>query len=700
MKFPLQILLSLALMLCSISQVKAQKAQKYLPSSPDMVIGVHPSVLNKKIPLEKLKATRGWEETIQLISFFVRGGDSTLYKKMLNDPAAFGLNTMEGIWWYRETTGDTVLTRLILPLGDKNKLETQLTASMEEQSELFEMNASPSQGMLTITNSDWTLGWNKEVLLLTHVEVKINWLNYYSNIDAPAIAIDSAIVEESYDEVQEPDNSGMEDSMEEEMVVPDEELFDESEEAMDSEDVEARVAKEENELGLDTRTWPLDTTTRYIPAMLQPVEDEFGNVPRYDSLETANKEKAMAFNRSQTNDLLTANGYSRALNNLHFQELLKQTPDVSFFMDYEQFYGDYSELNTFPRIPIGDVNHGMDPYMAFMSSIAGITRGMYRGAFLTGAMHFNNGEVVAEMRTHLNDKMKAWNKRTYKTSISKKLLKYLRGDRSVAYMGFAFHPENAWKVFREVMESGPNEKWSAGDFMFLLDAIVDEKALSKIWSGECVAAITGIQSVPKTITTYEYDEDFNQKEVIKEVIQKIPEFTLAFTHKDMDTWKRMMQLGVKYDGMEPMGLNAWKLKGSEEPSASDIYFGLTEDAVLISNSRDLVENKRNTGYTGRLAHNAEQKKLLKGHNMVMYLNPSQFAELLLSYFNADGSEAAQADLERIYNTMDYMLISDEKSKEKTSSSMRVKFRDPQKNSLLQFMEYLGILSDLRNKNEM
>lgn len=698
MKRSVQILLSLALILCSIGQLTAQKAQKYLPSSPDLVIGVHPAALNKKVPLEKLKATRGWEETVQLISLFVKGGDSTLYKKMFSDPSSFGLNTMEGMWWYRESIGDTMLYRLVIPLVDKSKLETQLAATLEEQSDLFDWNSSPDQGVLEITDSEWILAWNKEVLLFSNATISINWYDYYQQTNLPDVAVDSAVT--GVDDVMIVPEEG-EEEMSDEMIVPDEESDIEVDVAIDSEDVEAQVVKEENKLGLNPVAWPLDTTTTYVSPIFTPIEDNYdGTYTRYDSLETANKAKALAFNRDQTTALLAANGYQRALNNPHYLTLLQQTPDVSLFMDYEKFYGLQGKFGPAARLPLGGMDHGMDTYMSFVSSLSSITQSMYRGAALTASMNFNNGEVVADMRIHLNEKMKAWNKRTYKTSLSTKLLKYLRGDRSVAFMGFAFHPENAWKVFREVMESAPPSSKSPGDFMFLLDALVDEKAISKIWSGECLAAITGIQSVPKTVTTYEYDEDFNQKEVVKEVIQKIPEFTLAMTHKDMDTWKRIMQLGIKYDGLEPMGVNAWKLKGDGSSALTDLYFGLTEDAVLISNARDLVENKRNTGYTGRLAYNAEQKKLLKGHNMVMYLNPSQFAELMLSYFNADGSESAQADLERIYNTMDYMLISDEKSKEKTTSSMRVKFRDPQKNSLLQFMEYLGILSDMRSKNEM
>lgn len=142
-----------------------------------------------------------------------------------------------------------------------------------------------------------------------------------------------------------------------------------------------------------------------------------------------------------------------------------------------------------------------------------------------------------------------------------------------------------------------------------LEIALDEKAVAKIMPGDNLVVINGIANMKIDYVDYEYDDNYDVKEVNKTKEEKVVSFIWMFTSEDQRMIKKALDVAVsKSDASFAGGI--YKIKqgnGKDFP----LYLMFREDLVMISNdSLELNKILYMDNYTVR--PNKSFAKLMKG----------------------------------------------------------------------------------------
>ena len=138
-------------------------------------------------------------------------------------------------------------------------------------------------------------------------------------------------------------------------------------------------------------------------------------------------------------------------------------------------------------------------------------------------------------------------------------------------------------------------------------------------------------------TDYEYDTEYNRKEVKKTRMELSPDFTFAIETRREDFMQKIANLPVKYAKKE--GFNYTEKGGYYElvfdtgkyPIKS-LYFIVKDGKAIGTTSKEVINmTLNNTGY----ATDAETKNSILNHNYSLNINTKRLIEKLDTQLNGD-----------------------------------------------------------------
>jgi len=214
---------------------------------------------------------------------------------------------------------------------------------------------------------------------------------------------------------------------------------------------------------------------------------------------------------------------------------------------------------------------------------------------------------------------------SYKKIMNKKLnknfLKYVNSDKAIGFMSYAIDTKAYLEEFPKLM------KQTYGSFLGarmdeemdlgadLLSLLLDEEAVSKVIKGDALFVINGLNTKDVTYTTYDYDDDYKQKEVVKTKKETLPDFLFMFSSDDTRLINKLIKYGVNKNFVSADG-NIYKI--IEKKSPIDIYFLIKDGIVFFGNSLTEIQaiNSNQVNNTISKTH----KNLLSKNNFSFLFN--------------------------------------------------------------------------------
>ncbi|WP_253297050.1 hypothetical protein [Chryseobacterium sp. PCH239] len=131
----------------------------------------------------------------------------------------------------------------------------------------------------------------------------------------------------------------------------------------------------------------------------------------------------------------------------------------------------------------------------------------------------------------------------YKGKKNKKLLELIN-EKSVGYYAMNVNGAKCFDMMYSLLQnSGENEyKKEMELIMETMKIVLDEEAIAKIAPGNGIFVLNELKSKTVEYTDYEYDADFNEKEVKKTKEIAVPNFTFAFATENEGYWNRIFDL--------------------------------------------------------------------------------------------------------------------------------------------------------------
>ena len=210
-------------------------------------------------------------------------------------------------------------------------------------------------------------------------------------------------------------------------------------------------------------------------------------------------------------------------------------------------------------------------------------------------------------------------KKIMNRKLNKNFLKYVNSEKALGFMSYSIDtkayleeiPKLMKQTYGSFLGARMDEEIDLG--AELLSLLLDEEAVSKVIKGDALFVINGLNTKDVTYTTYEYDDDYKQKEIVKTKKETLPDFLFMFSSEDTRLINKLIKYGVNKNYISVEN-NIYKIL--EKKSPIDIYFMIKDGIVFFGNSLTEMQGISNNQYNSN--------KLSKLHKQLLSKNNFSF----------------------------------------------------------------------------
>ncbi len=212
-------------------------------------------------------------------------------------------------------------------------------------------------------------------------------------------------------------------------------------------------------------------------------------------------------------------------------------------------------------------------------------------------------------------------KKIMNRKLNKKFLKYVDSEKAIGFMGYSIDtkayleefPKLIKQTYGSFLGKSLDEEIELGIDLFSI--LLDEEAVSEVIKGDALFVINGLNSKDVTYTSYEYDDDYNRKEVTKTKKETLPDFLFMFSSEDNRLMNKLIKYGINKSYVS-VKENIYKIE--EKKSPVDIYFMIKDGIVFFGNS--LIEMQSISNNSFNASPSKMHKNLLAKNNFSFLFN--------------------------------------------------------------------------------
>jgi hypothetical protein len=212
-------------------------------------------------------------------------------------------------------------------------------------------------------------------------------------------------------------------------------------------------------------------------------------------------------------------------------------------------------------------------------------------------------------------------KKIMNRKLNKNFLKYVNSEKAIGFMSYSIDTKAYLEEFPKLLKqtygsflgAKMDDEIDLGADLFSL--LLDEEAVSKVIKGDALFVINGLNTKDVTYTTYEYDDDYKQKEVTKTKKETLPDFLFMFSSEDHRLINKLIKYGINKNFVS-VNNNIYKIE--EKKSPIDIYFMIKDGIVFFGNSLTELQGISNNQYGNKISK--LHKDLLSKNNFSFLFN--------------------------------------------------------------------------------
>lgn len=318
-------------------------------------------------------------------------------------------------------------------------------------------------------------------------------------------------------------------------------------------------------------------------------------------------------------------------NEAGYQKIVEPAAHVSAWFNTESIFNQY--MNYFNKGTYGVVSSITTPYYSKSDGFNSAVN-----------VYFDKDKLRMEQKTFsANDSLNKLSLAVMNNKQSNGLIKFVNPG-NIGYLSMSINTEAMANYYYPLLKSYLGNASYMNDYTDLIDVyidllqiIIDEKGIAELLPGNYMFVMHDMKARMVDYTDYEYDEEYNRKEVRKTKKELSPDFTFAFETNRSDFLERVAHLPLKYaekehfDYKQKDGYYVLTFDTGKYPINS-LYFMVKDGKAIITTSKNIVDMvKNNTGFTT----DDETKKEILDNNYSLQLNSTKLIEKLQTQFNTD-----------------------------------------------------------------
>jgi hypothetical protein len=397
------------------------------------------------------------------------------------------------------------------------------------------------------------------------------------------------------------------------------------------------------------------------------VQLEFGEEEEYTEFKNR-KEKAST---DWLNSIISNKPVNSIASHPKFKAANVNQDDVNFWVDYETFAKVTNEMQGQNANPMAGMMMGM------MS-------GLYEDSYMAMRLNFDQGVTKFATDYFMNETMTDIYQKVFDGKFNEKFLKYLPKN-NLGYFSFNMNVNNAIQLIKEsenpMLAQYPVYEGMALEALKGMGIEMTADDLYKVWGGDMMFVVTGVKEFEKEVTTYEFDDDFNKKEVTKMEKQKFPEFTFLMSHGSKDNVLKFIDL-AKQSSMISEDKGLFKVAVPDMPI--DIFMSVKDDMLVVSNNKKVLTAKAAKLYSKSELMNPKEASQLAGSVQRIYWDIPGTMKYLEEMEDMDLDDNQKELFNMGKDSFKNLVIESSKAKgDSMNSTMKLNFTNDKMNSLEQ-----------------
>lgn len=364
--------------------------------------------------------------------------------------------------------------------------------------------------------------------------------------------------------------------------------------------------------------------------------------------------------------------------NLYFNSNgeLSVTKDMLSFRDPNSdvfIYADYGKI----------VNEGIYGKMPASFNFTGVLGKMYNSN-TSYNLYFDKDKVrLINNYQHKDSETQKNISEVYKGKKNKKLAALIN-DKSVGYYVMNVNGSKYFDMMYGLLKNtGETEYQKEMELMMeTMKIVLDEEAIAKIAPGNGIFVLNELKSKNVEYTDYDYDDDYNEKEVKKTKDVMVPDFTFAFATENENYWKRVFNVLTSNKAFaKNFSKNgefyAFKDEKNKNGYVDQLFFTVKEGIVYVTTSKDNI----NTNNQSEIS-----KQWMKDSSKYPLSGRLNIQKLLIGLDKEFKSKSERKTLDFLRKNVGEVYFNTEAKGGSIQTEMNYNIKNSSENSLMYFFD--------------
>jgi hypothetical protein len=230
-------------------------------------------------------------------------------------------------------------------------------------------------------------------------------------------------------------------------------------------------------------------------------------------------------------------------------------------------------------------------------------------------LYFDKDKVkLVNNYQHKNPNIQKTISSVYKGKKNKKLAALIN-EKSIGYYVMNVNGAKTFDMMYDLLQDSGNGEYKKEMELMMetMKIVLDEEAITKIAPGNGIFVLNELVSKKVDYTDYEYDDDYNEKEVKKTKDVAVPDFTFAFATENEGYWNRVFNvLSTNKNLAKKFSKNGniYSFKDEKGDGYMDqLYFVVKDGIVYLTSSTQNLTPQAQSGVSKQWAKDSSKYPL-------------------------------------------------------------------------------------------
>ncbi|MCY0975995.1 hypothetical protein PGH12_13090 [Chryseobacterium wangxinyae] len=270
----------------------------------------------------------------------------------------------------------------------------------------------------------------------------------------------------------------------------------------------------------------------------------------------------------------------------------------------------------------------------------------------------------------------------YKGKKNRKLAALI-SDKSIGYYAMNVNGFKYFDMMYTLLQDAGDQEYQKEMQLVMetMKIVLDEEAIAKIAPGNGIFVLNELKSKKVEYTDYDYDDDYNEKEIKKTKDVMVPDFTFAFATENEGYWKRIFDvLTTNKDFAKKFtkkgDFYAFK-DGKNNGYLDQLFFTVKDGIVYLTTSTDNLSSK---------SQSSASEKWMKDSAKYPLSGRLDIQKLLVGLEKEFKSNSERKTFDLLKKNVGDMYFKTEASGESIQTEMNYNINSSSENSLMYFFD--------------